>query len=519
MSDQPEGLAWRTLKNSIYGVLEYGWPILLALVATPYILRTLGADAFGVFSIVGVTLGFIGFLDLGVGGAAIRHLAGAWERRDVDEFNRVMSTVLAFYVGIGLLGGAAVVALAHPLVTQILTVPESVQSVAETAFYVAAVGVVVNLVMGTVGTVPRVVQRFDISTKISVVLGTVNTIGSVLALYLGYGLPGVVIASLVVNIIALPVVVRVAGNLVPGLRPRLHFDMQLFKSLAGFGLFYLASTVGVTMLYQLDKLLVGSILGTAAVTYYVLPGNLANKIQGLVAAATAVIFPVSAALTEGGHRETLVELYREGTRFAYILILMMAVPMAIFADRFLLHWVGAEIAGNSATAMVLLVITYGLLSASSIPWGIANGSGRAKVNAVFTFGIAALDVGLFFVLVRPFGVDGAAAAYLISACVGVPLLVSYIEKNIIGLSGGEFLAIAWRPLLAGVLQGAAAFMARPLVTNLFGALIIMALSALSFPAIYVALGFLTEGDRRVLRLLSSRFRSRAGMGPGPEGRA
>lgn len=58
------------VKNSLFSVMEFGWPIIIALVASPYIVRSIGPDACGVLSIVGVALGVFGFLDLGMGGAA-----------------------------------------------------------------------------------------------------------------------------------------------------------------------------------------------------------------------------------------------------------------------------------------------------------------------------------------------------------------------------------------------------------------------------------------------------------------
>jgi len=189
----------------------------------------------------------------------------------------------------------------------------------------------------------------------------------------------------------------------------------------------------------------------------------------------------------------------------FIVVSMIAIPMAVFADKFLRFWVGPDIASHSSIPMVLLVATYSLLAVTSVPWGIANGSGKAQYNAIFTLLIAAADIGLFLVLIKPFGVTGAAAAYLIAAAVGAPALIAFIERRLLHLSGFEFVKIYWRVGVASVIQGAIAFAARGLAVNLLSTVALMAISALSFFAIYMVLGFTQEGDRRLVSLLLQRL--------------
>lgn len=500
-------LTRRTVKNSIYSMLEFGWPIIIALFASPFIVHHLGPDAYGVLSIVGITLGVFGFLDLGMGGAAIRQFAERYERGDTDGFNRVLATVMAFYLIIGSVGALLIAVMTNPLVTRLLSIPKSLQSIASFAFYLSALGFMFALVNGMFGSIPKAIQRYDVATKLNVVLGTVNTLTTVGILYLGYGLREVTIGSLVVTVITLPAAFFIAKRLVPTLRVRPHLDVPLLKELSTFGGYFLLSSIGVTLLYQLDKLLIGSFLGVAAVTYYVVPGNLAQKIQGLIGAAAAVAFPVSSALLGTGQRDQLLKLYREGTRMAFILATAIAVPMAVFSHRFLTTWMGAEVAGHSSLVYVLLIATYYLLGVTSVPWNISFGSGRAQVNAIFTFGIAFADIAVFLLLIKPFGIVGAAAAYLLSAVVGVPVLISYIERKVIGLSGLEYVKIWWRIGLVGVLQGILAWLALPLAVNVYATLALMAASAVSFLGIYVLLGFWTEGDKRLLTMVVERFRT------------
>jgi len=500
------GLAWRTLKNSFYGMVEFGWPILVALVASPYIVRTLGDDAYGLLSIVGVTLGFFGFLDLGIGGAATRQIAAYYAQEDLEGINTVISTVLVFYLAIGLFGGMTILALTDVMVTKWLSIPIQYVGAARVAFYISAPALTVSLVLGVLGAIPRALQRFDIASKATIVLNTMTTALTLVLLAMGEGLLAVVISGLVLNIVAIPVMFRLARGVLPSLRVVPRFSWKVFRELMTFGTAFLLSSMGVALLYQADKLLLGSMLGVAAVTYYVVPGALAQRIQGLVAAATNIAFPVSSALFESGDYDALRRLYSEGTRLVYILVVMIAVPMAVFADKFLLFWMGAEMARNSGLAMVLLVGTYSILGVSAIPWGIANGSGRASINAAFTLAIAVADIALFVLWVRPYGVVGAAAAYLVSAAVGVPILVWFIERRVVGLSGFAGVRILLPIAGVGLLQVVLALILRVAAVNLWATMGLMVLSALTFPLGYWAFGLVQDGDRRLVSLLLNRIR-------------
>jgi O-antigen/teichoic acid export membrane protein len=502
------GLAWRTVKNSVWGMIEFLWPLALALFASPFMVHRLGVDAFGVLSVVGVTLGFFGFLDLGIGGAATRHIAVAHEKGDTAEVNRVVGTVLAFYLIVGAVGALIVVGSAGLLATKVLRVPVWLQPITQFAFYVSAVGFAMQLISGLFIAIPRAIQRYDISARLSIAFGTLSTLTTVVILLFGKGLGWVVVGALAVNIANLFVAWIFCRRLIPNLRTRVHFESELFKELASFGAYFLMAQLGVLLLYQADKIMVGAFVSVAAVTYYVVPGNLATKIQGLIAAATGVVFPLSSALFETGKRDAFERLYREGTRLVLIIGTAISVPMAVYAGKFLTYWMGPEIAQHSAVVMMVLVGTYYLLGLTAIPWQIAMGLGRVKVNAIFTFLMAATDIALFLVLIRPFGVVGAALAYLISALVGVPALIVYIERRVIGFSGAEFLKIGWRIWVVAAVQALLAWLSLSLVTNLLLTLILMVVSLVSFGLIYVLFGFMQPGDKDLVRMLWTRVRGR-----------
>lgn len=505
----PNGAAWRAAKNSTYAIVEYAWPIALAIIVTPYIVRGLGASAYGVLSIAAITLGFFGLLDLGIGGAAIRAVAQHLEREDVEGAAKVVGTVVTAYLLIGAIGASAL-ALATPvLVSQVLSVPLDLQPAARAAFYISAAGFPVTLIVGAFASVPKAAQRFDLSTRVAVVFSTIGPLVMLLMVAWGFGLPGVALASLVLNVIAGLAYYRVGRGLLRGGELRLGLDVAVLRGLAGFGGWFLAASIGVTILYQLDKILVGSLLSVAAVTYYVVPGNLANRIQGLMGAATQIVFPASSAMLARGNRDQLNRLYRDGTRLTFLMAATLGVPMAVMASPFLRYWMGAEFADRSSLVMVMLVGTYMLLGLTGVVWGLGFGSGKAWINAIFALGMGFADIGLFLVFIGRYQIQGAAFAYLLSAAIGVPILIAAVERIVLGLRGWEFLlqyarvlpAVGIQALLAVALQFAVA-------RNLALTLGSMAATAAALPILYLLSGLATAEDRALIGQMIARLKPR-----------
>jgi O-antigen/teichoic acid export membrane protein len=54
-------------RNVVYNFLSQVWFLVLPLATSPYIVRHLGVDAFGVLSLASAVIGYLAVLDLGMG--------------------------------------------------------------------------------------------------------------------------------------------------------------------------------------------------------------------------------------------------------------------------------------------------------------------------------------------------------------------------------------------------------------------------------------------------------------------
>jgi O-antigen/teichoic acid export membrane protein len=73
-------------RNTVLSLMGQGAPLLVAMVPIPRVVRGLGTERYGIWSLAGVAIGYFGLFDLGLGRAASRFTAELLGRERVSEF-------------------------------------------------------------------------------------------------------------------------------------------------------------------------------------------------------------------------------------------------------------------------------------------------------------------------------------------------------------------------------------------------------------------------------------------------
>jgi len=78
----------------------------------PFLVRRLGDQQYGLWTLLSAVIGYYGLLDLGLATAVTRYLAGSLEKNDRDECNRLFNTSLFLYLALASIAIVATVILA-----------------------------------------------------------------------------------------------------------------------------------------------------------------------------------------------------------------------------------------------------------------------------------------------------------------------------------------------------------------------------------------------------------------------
>jgi O-antigen/teichoic acid export membrane protein len=172
---------------------------------------------------------------------------------------------------------------------------------------------------------------------------------------------------------------------------------------------------------QFDKILVARWLGPAAVTFYSVPFNFAQRVNSLAGPAITAVYPVAAA--GQADRATFLPQYLAAARLVHVATAALAIAVLVWGERFLQAWVGVEMAERGAVTLQILTIGFWLVSVGSFDGSCVEGWNRPRSNFAVS-AVAALAgpaaAGLTYALV---GRDAAVVAtgvagYFVAAGLG-----------------------------------------------------------------------------------------------------
>jgi len=425
-------LTKKTARNSLYNLLAFVYPIILSLFATPFIIHKIGTENYGIFALATSFVGFLAFVDFGISPALVKYVAEYSARGEDEKVNRFFSTSVIFYALVGTLVGLGIIAFGATIAPQVFKVSAHNTQNLRVVFYWTGIGFVFTMLLAAYASLPGALQRFDIPSRISVVINTVSVGISVLLVTFGHGVVSLMALTTILSAASVLVFRYFDRKLVSGLKVAFKFDKDVVHKLFVFGGFATIGTIGGTILFQLDKVLIGARLGAQPVAFYVVPGNIATKINAAVATITAVIFPLSAELLAREEHTKLQALYTRSTRIVLTFLVIFVTPMIVLSHAFLLQWLGADYAAKSTLIMQLLLVTYSILGLSNIATHLTVGVNKPQVAALVGIFLGGLNIALLYILMPRYGIIGAAWAFLLSV-IPILLFIFYVERQILHL--------------------------------------------------------------------------------------
>jgi O-antigen/teichoic acid export membrane protein len=226
------------------------------------------------------------------------------------------------------------------------------------------------------------------------------------------------------------------------------FDRRKVRELLGYGAWITLSSSIAPLLQTFDQLLIGALLGPASIAHYSVPMNLATRSQVISVSLTKTLFPrMSQATVETARLLAARAAVTLSFGFGAV-----CGPAMLLAGPFLQAWVGPDFASYATPVAQILLIGAWTNGLAYLPYGMLQSQGRPDLTAK----IHSIEVIPFllilFVLVRAFGLPGAAAAWTLRTSVDCVVMMRV---------GG-----CWIPMLKRVLPSLGLLMACFVMTQL-----------------------------------------------------
>ena len=445
----------RVAHNAVLNFLGLAIPLGLAFFVMPIAARHLGAARFGLLGLAWAVTEYLTLFDLGLGRALVKFVADALHH-DSADLNEIVSLSIIVQVAAGLVGGAAFVLAAPLLVHNVFRIPPGTASEAVGTFRIVGMSVPVVLLMSAQRAVLEGAQRFDLSATTKMASSILSlSIPAIGAVY-GASLPSIMLVLLMSRVLISIVYAFAIRAALPHLRWLTTRDWGLIRRILSFGGWVFVSNTISPLLVYFDRFALGTIVGLAAVGFYTAPYEGVTRMLLVPVALIGTLLPALTSIEARAERVQFTELAASAER---ILMAAMAMPLAlvfVFAPELLRVWLGAQYAANSATALRLLVVGVFANALAQPLLVMLYAKNRPDLPAKFHLLELAIHVPLTIILIRAFGITGAAIAWTTRVMLDATLLSLAAARtsnaSIFQIMGGRMAqaALSASALLAGL---------------------------------------------------------------------
>lgn len=403
-------LSW----NLFAGLTSSAWTAVVGLVATPFYLRYLGIEAYGLIGFFTTLLALLQLLDLGLSPAVNREVArdpAAGKSIDVRNLLRSLELVywsIAVSIGVVVVAGAGWIGR-HWLQSTQLEPKQVVHGVMLMGLVLAtrwSTGLYLGALMGA--------QRVATASAIAVFMTTVSAFGAIGVLaFISPTISAFFLWQAGMGLVYVACM-RLAAWRALGGRQGASFDRAQVLGVWRFSAGLTGIAISGVILSQLDKVMLSRLVGLDGFGRYMLATTLAGGLYLIVMPVFNVMYPRFSALVASDDIERLKELYGLGTRFVSTLLFPVAVSVALFARPLVQLWTGnPSLAASAAPVVSLLVLGGAIHGVMYFPYALQLAFGKPRLALTINLILIAFMVPLTIVLTLSYAEIGAAMAWLI----------------------------------------------------------------------------------------------------------
>ena len=493
------------LLNVLSNYARFAIAIVCTVVLTPIVIRELGSESFGLWTLVLCVSGYLELFDMGLTAAAMRAIAGM-ATEDGQKKQRVINTLLVAGIAVGplvLLAGAGASwwlmsdpSRANP------SIPLIIGFVSLRVMMIIPLGVLMGALFGE--------HRIWLVNALRAGSIAAFTIAAIAAISLGGGIFWLGASFALIYTLEYVAYGAAARFLIPWFRfdPG-QFDGATLREIFGFAFSHSTANASNVVLMRTDPLIVSSFLSLGAVAFYAVPMRITEQLFALSKQMINVFSPLFAQLHSGGRVDAVRSAYLTCSKFSFGLMVGIVVPAMFYASEALQYWIGDDFA-NSQGVLIVLLIAAAMRTMQESSASALVMTGKHAFVARTAAMSAAANIALSLILVGPLGIVGVATATLISVAVFGVLITTVAACESYSIKPTEFLFRVLVPVaLPAVAQLAAMLLLDRLVEpmHLLDLAVVGAVSVLTF---LIAFRYcsLTELERIVVQRWIASARSR-----------
>jgi O-antigen/teichoic acid export membrane protein len=397
------------LKNAMSGALSRVAMMVIGFSLTPFIINALGIQRYGLWAVVGSLAGYLGLLDFGLGGAFVKFITEYVERNEPKAARQVITFGLLFYAVFGIVLATPVIVCAPWIVHAFKMPAEQYASAAQLLRWMFVL-LVITMMLNIPGMAVVSLQRMDLASRNGFVGYLAYAIIAFVLLRLGYGLPGLVIASAAQALVGGALQYETARRMFgPLWHNPLRLEARIVKRLFAFSGWTQLTSIFQVINLDIGRFVAAGVVSVGSVGYYEIGSKVAYFSRSFPAYLLSALMPAASSANARGDESKLRRIYAAGTRYQMFATLGFVGLIVGGVDPLIRVWLGKPYP-FVATIRFWLGAGYAISGLNGVATTILKAMGKPRYETQYVVVGTIGNIASTLVLARVYGIVGVAMA-------------------------------------------------------------------------------------------------------------
>jgi len=437
----------KTTINAFTNYFRFFFSMVISFWLIPFIIKSLGQDMYGLWSLTFSIIGFFSLLDFGFGLGVVKWTGETRVNGNLEYRNTMLSTVLFVYVMLAL-GGMLILGAFSFFYGRLFSIPEPYIPIAVTLLIILGVrSLLIQIPMSLFKGVLFGEQRIYLINIIQILSSLVYAASAFLALRNNLGVTGLATVNCLTffaeNLLYLFFAYRKTEGLSLSIK---KVKKSFLKEAVSFSMYSFITTIAGLVLFQTDTMIVQLTLNLQLVGIYAVALKINEYAFLLSKQLVNVLTPLISELKENKEDETIKYLLLDIAKYVTATGALITLTIYVFSKELLLFWVGPDFL--QANVPLLLLMTSFLLT---IPELIASNvlmmTGEHAFTAKVSISSIIIDLGASLILVQFIGLAGIAMGTLISTVANNVAVTLHKASKLYAFPYHHYLTKVYLPVL------------------------------------------------------------------------
>jgi len=408
------------------------WTGLVNLIFVSFFIRIIGIEAYGLIGIFTSLTALFAAFEFGLSSTLSRELSRLSVMKGSDQESRdLVRTLELLYWSIGILIGIGVILLA-PFITHHWVNPRGIpMDVVKTSIMMMGLCIAFQWPSSLYSGSLTGLQRQVLLNAVKIILVTLQYGGAIFVLwFISPTILTFFVWQLVMSVISTVVWAITVWRILPGYGLHARFSGWLLKKSWRFATGMMGIAALVTILHQLDKIILSKMLTLKFFGYYTLAFSIANILIQLVGPIASALFPRFSQLVVKGEEKFLSSLYHEGCQIVAFIVLPVAATLAFYSKEILFIWLkNPETVANSHVLLSLLVVGTAMNTLVTLPYVLQLAYGFTRLVFLQNLFSVIILIPLMIWMIKQYGPAGAAIVWVILNAAYVFILIPFMHRR------------------------------------------------------------------------------------------